>query len=59
MAIQSVLTTRVLLNIRQAAQAQPTYTGPENTTLAFEMRPQATFESEVTIGRRLTIENNV
>jgi hypothetical protein len=43
MNIQSLLTTRILLNIRKAAQVNPTYSEPEST-LAFEMRQQTTFE---------------
>jgi hypothetical protein len=44
MNIQSILTARVLLNIRKAAHVNPTYTGPELSTIAFETRPQTTFE---------------
>jgi hypothetical protein len=44
MTIQSVLTIRVLLNIREAAHTNKTYTGPQVSTPAFEMRPQTTVE---------------
>jgi hypothetical protein len=47
MIIQSLLTTRILLNIRKAAHVNPTCAGPDNSTLAFEMRPQTMFEGVV------------
>jgi hypothetical protein len=44
MIIQSLLTTRILLNIRKAAHLNSDHTGPDMSTLAFEMRPQTTVE---------------
>jgi hypothetical protein len=36
-----------LLNIRKAAQVNPTYAEPEISTIVFEMHPQTTFEGVV------------
>jgi hypothetical protein len=61
MNIQSILTARVLLNIRQAAHVNPANTGPELSTIAFEMRPQTTVEGEgvgVPSGDGHRFENN-
>jgi hypothetical protein len=45
MAIQSILTIRVLLNIRKATRVRgPTSAEQEISTLAFEMRPHTTSE---------------
>jgi hypothetical protein len=46
MTIQSLLTTRIFLGIRKAAQVKSIYSAPENLSITdgFEMRPLRTFE---------------
>jgi hypothetical protein len=46
----------MLLNIRKAAHVNKTYTGPEMSTLAFEMRPQTTVEG---VGVRSDVDHRL